>query len=102
VPDAMQRGAKWSGASLIRDRHRLERSRVCSAPLCAALRPGHERARTNLWVYKTMSDEGSLFPACYLQGAVQLQGVAGIRESKSGADDFRGPGSPPAARGRPG
>jgi hypothetical protein len=41
VPDATQRETKWSGASLIRDRHRLERSRVCSASLryascCAA------------------------------------------------------------------
>ena len=33
---------------------------------------------------------------------MQLQRVAGIRESKSEADDFRGPGSPPAARGRAG
>ena len=31
-----------SGAPLIRDRHGSERSRVCSAPLRAALRPGHE------------------------------------------------------------
>jgi hypothetical protein len=44
VPDAVQRVTKWSGAPLIRDRHRLERSRVCSAPLRAALRPGHETA----------------------------------------------------------
>jgi hypothetical protein len=41
VPDAMQRERQRSGASLIRDRHRLERSRVCSASLryascCAA------------------------------------------------------------------
>src|SRR6516162_6752942 len=28
-------------APLIRDRHRPKRARVCSAPLCAALRPGH-------------------------------------------------------------
>ncbi len=34
-----------SGAPLIRDRHGLERSRVCSAPLRAALRPGHEITR---------------------------------------------------------
>src|SRR6266436_2659257 len=33
-----------SGAPLIRDRHRAQRFRVCSAPLRAALRPGHERA----------------------------------------------------------
>src|SRR2546426_4845208 len=33
--------AQRSGASLIRDRQRLRRSRVCSAPLRAALRPGH-------------------------------------------------------------
>jgi hypothetical protein len=51
--------AAASGASLIRDRHRLRRSRVCSAPLRAALRPGHaSRAR---WVR-------SLFFSCYLQG----------------------------------
>ena len=41
------RGAARSGAPLIRDRHRLERSRLCSAPLHfiarAALRPGQER-----------------------------------------------------------
>jgi hypothetical protein len=42
VPDATQRERQRSGASLIRDRHRLERSRVCSAPLRAALRPGYE------------------------------------------------------------
>jgi len=41
VPDAVQRETKWSGAPLIRDRHRSGRSRVCSAPLRAALRPGH-------------------------------------------------------------
>jgi hypothetical protein len=43
-PDAVQRETKWSGAPLIRDRHRLERIRVCSAPFRfahAALRPGH-------------------------------------------------------------
>jgi hypothetical protein len=32
VPDAVQRVTEWSGAPLIRDRHRLERSRVCRAP----------------------------------------------------------------------
>src|SRR5207247_7016982 len=48
VPDAVQRVTKWSGASLIRDRHGLRRSRVCSAPLRAALRPGHESAATQL------------------------------------------------------
>src|SRR5262249_30343882 len=32
VPGAVQRVTKWSGAPLIRDRHRLERSPVCSAP----------------------------------------------------------------------
>src|SRR5262249_54964691 len=69
VPDAVQRVTKWSGAPLIRDRHRLERSTqvgftrlahvqapisgkpeigVCSAPLRAALRPGHESAATRL------------------------------------------------------
>jgi hypothetical protein len=50
--------AAASGASLIRDRHGLERSRVCSAPqrnqvyadcvnlsACAALRPGNESAK---------------------------------------------------------
>jgi hypothetical protein len=42
VPDATQRERQRSGASLIRDRHRLERSRVCSPPLRAALRPGYE------------------------------------------------------------
>ncbi len=44
VPDAVQREAKRSGAPLIRDRDRQpsERSRVCSAPLRAALRPGNE------------------------------------------------------------
>jgi len=31
-----------------------------------------------------MRVEGSLFPACYLQGAVQPQRVARIRDSKSG------------------
>jgi len=41
VPDAVQRERQRSGASLIRDRHRLGRSRVCSASLryascCAA------------------------------------------------------------------
>jgi hypothetical protein len=44
VRDAAQRETKWSDAALIRDRHKLGRSRVCSAPLrfaCAALRPGH-------------------------------------------------------------
>src|SRR5262249_40128802 len=41
VPDAVQRAAERSGAPLIRDRHGLKRSRVCSAPLRAALRPGH-------------------------------------------------------------
>jgi hypothetical protein len=41
VPDAVQRERQRSGASLIRDRHGLRRSRVCSAPLRAALRPGH-------------------------------------------------------------
>src|SRR2546427_505106 len=46
VPDAVQRGAERSGAPLIRDRHGLERSRVCSAPLRAALRPGHESPAT--------------------------------------------------------
>jgi|SRR5258708_1760797 hypothetical protein len=46
VPDAVQREAERSGAPLIRDRHGLERSRVCSAPLRAALRPGHESAAT--------------------------------------------------------
>src|ERR671931_1221688 len=42
VPDAVQRETKWSGALLIRDRHRPGRSRVCSVPLRfarAALRP---------------------------------------------------------------
>ncbi len=42
VPDAVQREAQRSGAPLIRDRHSLERSRFCSAPLRAALRPGHQ------------------------------------------------------------
>jgi hypothetical protein len=41
VPDAVQRETKWSGAPLIRDRHRPKRSRVSSASLRAALRPGH-------------------------------------------------------------
>ena len=53
VPDAVQRGPRAkvsmnpaaesarSGAPLIRDRHGLGRSRVCSASLRAALRPGH-------------------------------------------------------------
>jgi hypothetical protein len=44
VPDAVQRETNWSGAPLIRDRHGLERSRVCSAPFRfahAALRPRH-------------------------------------------------------------
>jgi hypothetical protein len=41
VPDAVQRETTWSDAPLIRDRHGLKRSRVCSAPLafgsrCAA------------------------------------------------------------------
>ncbi len=41
VPDAVQRERQRSGATLIRDRHGAERSRVCSAPLafgsrCAA------------------------------------------------------------------
>jgi len=79
VPDAVQRVTKWSGASLIRDRHRLERSRVCSAPLRAALRPGHEsaatqlRARplgersTNLRLQENIAGRAPLFPACYLQ-----------------------------------
>src|ERR1700716_1614685 len=39
---AVRTGAYASGAPLIRDRHRTERSRVCSAPLRAALRPGHK------------------------------------------------------------
>ena len=42
------------------------------------------KARTNLWLWKKMRDEWSLFPACYLQGAVQPQRVARIRDSKSG------------------
>jgi hypothetical protein len=83
-----------SGASLIRDRHRLERSTqvgftrlarisspisgkpeigVCSAPLRAALRPGHESGRrpgrrwlwtgrsTNLRVYEMTAGAISLF-----------------------------------------
>src|SRR6516164_8628496 len=44
--------ASASSASLIRDRQELgPRSRVCSAPLRAALRPGHARAAKNrsLW-----------------------------------------------------
>jgi hypothetical protein len=42
VPDAVQREAQRSGAPLIRDRYKIgmERSRVCSAPLRAALRAG--------------------------------------------------------------
>src|SRR5204862_6002223 len=40
--------------------------------------------RTNLRVQKNGAEEGSLFPACSLQGAVQLQRVVRIRESKSG------------------
>jgi hypothetical protein len=44
IPDATQRERQRSGASLIRDRHRLKRSRVCSAPLRAAPRPGHALA----------------------------------------------------------
>ncbi len=43
VPDAVQREAQRNGAPQIRDRDRqsIERSRVCSAPLRAALRPGN-------------------------------------------------------------
>jgi hypothetical protein len=80
VPDALQRVTKWSGAPLIRDRHGLERSRVCSAPLRAALRPGHESAATqhscatawaerstNLRVYEIGAKAISLFWGCYLQ-----------------------------------
>ena len=48
VPDAVQRERQRSGAPLIRDRHRLKRSRVCSASLRAALRPGHERRAAHL------------------------------------------------------
>ena len=47
-PDAMQRA---SGASLIRDRGcklELSRSRVCSAPLRAALRPGKAQTETTI------------------------------------------------------
>jgi hypothetical protein len=67
VPDAVQREAHAdkscspgkvarSGAPLIRDRHRLERSRVCSASLRAALRPGHEieRAAPSHHGYRTV------------------------------------------------
>jgi hypothetical protein len=73
VPDAMQRERQRSGASLIRDRYGLERSRVCSAPLRAALRPGHESGRrpgrrwlwtgrsTNLRVYEMTAGAISLF-----------------------------------------
>ncbi len=80
VPDAVQRVTKWSGAPLIRDRHGLERSRVCSAPLRAALRPGHESAATqhsctiawfarstNLRLYEIAARAISLFWGCYLQ-----------------------------------
>jgi hypothetical protein len=34
----VQRETKWSGAPLIRDRHRLGRSRVCSAHFAIARR----------------------------------------------------------------
>src|SRR6266404_6075491 len=80
VPDAVQREAERSGAPLIRDRHGLERSRVCSAPLRAALRPGHESAatqhsctiawsarRTNLRLCEMTAGAISLFWGCYLQ-----------------------------------
>ena len=35
---------------------------------------------------KNGAEEGSLFPACSLQGAVQLQRIARIRESKWGCE----------------
>jgi hypothetical protein len=76
--------ASASSASLIRDRQELgPRSRVCSAPLRAALRPGHasevhfgetnpsgehaRERRTNLRLHKITAGVISLFPACYLQ-----------------------------------
>src|SRR5260370_31174166 len=51
VPDVVQR---ISDAPLIRDRHGLKRSRVCSAPLRAALRPGHtSRLAPQRWMTGT-------------------------------------------------
>jgi hypothetical protein len=74
VPDATQRERQRSGASLIRDRHRLKRSRVCSASLRAALRPGHERS-TNLRLCEIIAGAISLLWDCYLQWLAQLQRV---------------------------
>src|SRR5262249_46223223 len=65
VPDAVQRERQRSGAPLIRDRQRPERSRVCSASLHAAVRPGHERSE---WC--TDSTTGSVCSLSRLRGRV--------------------------------
>src|SRR5215813_850673 len=80
VPDAMQRERQRSGASLIRDRYRLERSRVCSASLRAALRPGHERRAPHF---------GETNPSSFWRSEAKTTLAIGVVPAKAGTHDHR-------------
>src|SRR6266699_156276 len=91
VPDAVQRVTKWSGASLIRDRHGLKRSRVCSASLryascCAA--PG-TRVKRQPAAVRNRGRGNFIVSGCYLQWMAQLQRVERVRAVRRSASQGR-------------